>query len=124
MKTFKTLRAAAEHAKGGLLIRVKVGGKEIYIAGDIVSTSEIALLQEKGAVARTDGAWAGGTWSYLGHITMRHLARLGNGNWANRGAGMPPFDEKGNSIEPVNPFDVILEDTARKTWARHAGAQS
>lgn len=78
MKTFKTLKAAAKHAQEGVLLRVNVGAQELYIAGPIVSINEVVLLKQ----SRPEG----GSWSQIGHVTMRHLNRLGNANYAERTA--------------------------------------
>lgn len=97
MKVFKTLKAAAKHAEDGMLLRVSVGAKEIYIAGPICSVNEVALL------FKPEGKQS---WSYEGHITMRHLNRLHNGNQADRTVHSGPeghlFDERKPEMQKGN----------------------
>ncbi len=64
MKAFKRLSTAQRHSDGRPVIRVG----NLYIAGQIHSLTEIALLSADGY--------------YAGHITAGHLDRLGNANHA------------------------------------------
>jgi hypothetical protein len=64
LRTFKTFAAAKKAAAGRPIIRVGM----LYLVGNIGPVTEIALLAPDGLI--------------VGHVTARHLLRLGNANWA------------------------------------------
>ena len=71
LKTFKKLSTATTYAEGQPIVRVTHRGESVYVVG-IGSTSEMAVLTP------TDR----GSYGVAGHVTARHLDRLGNANWA------------------------------------------
>ncbi len=78
MKAFRTYKAAKEAAKGLPILMVGAGKNALYVAFDHeqdplgVSLNEVTLINDEGA--------------YCGHVSMRHLDRLGNANYARAGA--------------------------------------
>jgi hypothetical protein len=72
LKVFKRIRAAKAASKGLPILRVGVGRGALFIVGfndmEDAKRTEITVLAPNGWIA--------------GHINMRHLDRLGNGNFA------------------------------------------
>ena len=64
MKAYKRFSTAQKNSEGKFIVRVG----NLYVVGDFKSYTSIAILN-------TDGA-------SLGHVTIKHLQRLGNANWA------------------------------------------
>lgn len=66
-KTYKSYAAAvrANKANPGSIL-VKVG--DVYVVGKFHSTTELAVISDTGTIT--------------GHVTLRHLERLGNANHA------------------------------------------
>jgi hypothetical protein len=62
------------------VIRVCIGRQQVYITGftsvDQVASAEVSLISAEGGIT--------------GHVSMRHLDRLGNANHAVRSAGLMP----------------------------------
>lgn len=76
LKTYKTYSAAQEAANGKPILRI---GQALHIVGcDDLGLTEIAIISPSGSVS--------------GHITMRHLNRLGNGNYAKAHTEWPSPD--------------------------------
>lgn len=80
MKSFKTARKAHEHANGLPIIRIGVGRNALFVTGfaDLIEAqlTEVTLISPGGG-------------NITGHITLGHLERLGNGNWAIRNDSRP-----------------------------------
>lgn len=72
LKTFKRLSAAQKVAGGRPIIAIRSGANVVYLVSDdglpCIKQTEVELIAPSGAIT--------------GHITMGHLDRLGNGNWA------------------------------------------
>lgn len=64
MKTFKTYGRAVKASNGQPIIRI---GWHLYVVG-IRSLDEVSLIASDNRIT--------------GHVTMAHLDRLGNANWA------------------------------------------
>jgi len=64
MKAYKKFSTAQKNSEGKLIVRVG----DLYVVGDFKSYTGIAALNTDGTV--------------LGHVTVKHLQRLGNANWA------------------------------------------
>lgn len=75
IKVFKRYGIAKEQANGQPILRVGCGKNTLYIVG-LDSIDELCVLANDGNGAIT------------GHITMKHLDRLGNGNWATAKDGL------------------------------------
>ena len=72
MKAFRTYSAAKKAANGQAIVKVgSTGRNSLYIVGDFRSYSEIEIIEPDGAIRA--------------HVTMDHLRRLGNANWAEKG---------------------------------------
>lgn len=73
------------------VIRISVGRETIYITGfnsdHRTAMAEVALIAADGGIT--------------GHVSMRHLDRLGNANHAIRSAGLLP---QSHSAFPRTPF--------------------
>jgi hypothetical protein len=76
MKTFKRASAAKAAANGLPIIRIGLGKKSVWIVTDEpdlvgVGLTEVSVIAPDGCVT--------------GFVTLRHLDRLGNANWASCG---------------------------------------
>jgi hypothetical protein len=103
MKTFKTPRAAREAASGKPYLRIGFGKATIYVVGlDDLGLDEVALIAAGGMIT--------------GHITTRHLDRLGNGNHAISTCTAP----KDQTAYPNLPDTLIRppQDAPRPTTRR------
>src|SRR5262245_35893275 len=79
MKAFRTYAAAKVHAKGLPILAIGSHGKHLYVAFDHCQDM-LDVSEEEVTLIRPDG-------QFCGHLSMRHLDRLGDANTARAGTG-------------------------------------
>lgn len=104
MKTFKRYSAALKHADGKPVLRL---AHNLYIVG-LDDHQSIELLDAKGHI--------------VGQVTLRHLQRLGNANWADANKNFKPqpwytTEAAREHVRETNEMQRASE--SREHWPSH-----
>lgn len=101
MQTFKKLSSARKAAGTNAIIQIARGGDSLYIVLD--GQDEISQRLTEVSVINASGV-------ITGHVTLGHLDRLGNANWAKSGERKSVVHRE-TAFPNANPLREPVETT-------------